>query len=960
MHVDDALYHSCFVKFFAGTDNRAKNTYYVTDPVTLKVRFWQDDLDTVIKTNNVGQNRKPYYVEEHDTNASGEYYWQGEESGFYNVLEEAFDTEMTSMMNNMLTGMAQLGGSVMNFLEQYFLSTQDYFPAIAYNEQARLVYEAAAVAQAAGTYKNSSVQAITQSCGSQRWSEYQWLKDRVMYISSWCEYGEFAGSSTAAGGLSWRGTNGATYNFVLTPAKWLYPRVGHDSGNYPASANGRVRVAAGQSINYPAITLTSDSLIAIRGIDYLLDIGDMNIGLSSGQGAFTIGGKRLQRIAINEQGTDDNRLLATSIVISNATNIKEFIVRNVSTVSGALDLSKCSRLENIDLRGSQFSIVELPASESLTEVRMPSTLTELKATAQPNLSTLTLEGSNYLTGIEIDQTKATALDTANLLSDIYTARQTGAADLQRVRLAGIDWQEVKADMVMYLISAVICELSGRIALLAAGSDRYLTLAEVCTMIEKFGNIQSQSNTLYVDYPQRSINAFNIAGRKYLTTVGTFDGWTLNIKPTTGNNVAVRNGRPAISWSFTGSNASSAATYASFTDTVKGLLNVKQLSDASLDLRFTIKVDITLTDGSVISETKKVGFYNRIPRVGDFAYNDGSFDDEYDKSKSLAGTVVKREDVLTNGTLTGYKLWVYAKENAHEQSSDSFINTDGEPWGIYPEEAETNGFSSASYGEIADASDAFANAAAVVDTAMANIGSHGMTNAYINSEGNDFRDNTQDDGFKVFGSNVACGDFDTENKNAIVIAHAKNIIADYLDEPLPTTPTELADAMEALQKKMEALGVSNPGRYRQLYYPAAYACYLYQPTVEDGETLNAQYARNKWMLPASGLLARICNFFLRSCNDVTPEKGGVVSASNANESPESEALLPLFANILKRVADAGVAGQPFVMPTASSYWSVSEYNSSNAWGVHFYSGYVPYGNKYNGGVVRPVAAFNWTL
>ena len=109
VHVDDALYHSCFVKFFAATDNRAKNTYYYTDPQTLKVRFMQDDLDTTLKTNNVGQNRKPYYVEEHDKNAGDEFYWQGESSGFYNALEEAFEVEMRSMMNNMMSGMAQMG-----------------------------------------------------------------------------------------------------------------------------------------------------------------------------------------------------------------------------------------------------------------------------------------------------------------------------------------------------------------------------------------------------------------------------------------------------------------------------------------------------------------------------------------------------------------------------------------------------------------------------------------------------------------------------------------------------------------------------------------------------------------------------------------------------------------------------------------------------------------------------------
>lgn len=40
---------------------------------------------------------------------------------------------------------------------------------------------------------------------------------------------------------------------------------------------------------------------------------------------------------------------------------------------------------------------------------------------------------------------------------------------------------------------------------------------------------------------------------------------------------------------------------------------------------------------------------------------------------------------------------------------------------------------------------------------------------------------------------------------------------------------------------------------------------------------------------------------------------------------------------------------------SNYWSVTEYNSNNAWNVNFNSGNVNNNNKYNSNVVRPVAA-----
>ena len=962
MHVDDCLYHSCMVKFFAGTDNRAKNTYYYTDPVTCKIRHMQDDLDTIIKTNNVGQNRKPYYVEEHDQNASGEFYWQGEESGYYNLLETAFEDEFTALMNNTLSAMAAIGGSVMEYLESRMLQAQDYFPGIAYNEQARLVYEAAAVAQESGEYVNTSVQAITQSCGSQRWSEYDWLKNRVMYISSWCEYGEFAGSSSAANGLSWRGKNGAVYNFQLKTAKWLYPRVGSDSGNYPPSANGkRVRVPAGQTINYPAITLSSDSWISIRGINYFLDLGDMNVGVSADQGAFVFYGKLLQKVEVNPNGTDTNQMLANSIGIANATNIRSIKIRGVNTATGEINLSKCSRLESIDLRGSTFPLVELPASERLADIKFPASLTSLRIDAQPNLETVTFEGVDYLDTIYVDQAKAGAFDTGLLALNIYNAKTTSGGSLSSAKFFNVNWTGIRADMLMYYATSAACEMSGSIAMLAAANDRYLLFTELRTLIDRFGNIQSQSNTLYIDYPKRTISSFNIKGLKYIKSTGTFNGWSLNLSPSTGNNVAIVNGKEAVQWAFVGDNASQAANYATFTDAVRGVLNVTQLSDPSLDLTFTVRVTMTLVGGSTVTFDKKVGFYNRIPKLNDFAYFDGTFDDEYDESKTLVGAVTK----VTKVDDENYDCEVYAKENAVCKGTGDAINTASLPWGIYPDSGGTNGFPSTVTNAIQSAIGMSA-----VDTPVANTTTSGIKNADGSSSDyryirDSFLDAGKDDGYADIVSTGAAARFNGKSETAQIVGHANLIIGQYLvelypnvgDIKIPTTMTELADAMAALVAQNS--GATSPNRYRQMFNPAAYTAYLYQPEVSEGETLDEQYRKTNWHLPALGTLARIYNFFYNSCNRVTWENGGRISTSYADETPESEALTPLFANLLLRIRRVTNA-DPFTMPNNSSYWSSTEYNTSNAWYVSFHSGYVTYLNKSYGIVVRPVAVFRFHL
>lgn len=95
--------------------------------------------------------------------------------------------------------------------------------------------------------------------------------------------------------------------------------------------------------------------------------------------------------------------------------------------------------------------------------------------------------------------------------------------------------------------------------------------------------------------------------------------------------------------------------------------------------------IELTDGTELTYTKGVGFYNRIPRVGDFAYSDGSFDDELDTGRTCVGVVFK-SDKLSDSKLL---LRVYAAENVNYVSDDKTISQTSVKWGIYPNDNNLN-------------------------------------------------------------------------------------------------------------------------------------------------------------------------------------------------------------------------------------------------------------------------------
>jgi hypothetical protein len=133
----------------------------------------------------------------------------------------------------------------------------------------------------------------------------------------------------------------------------------------------------------------------------------MNIPLSADQTSFMFNGKKLQRITINPQNADKNLFITQNITIGDAINIKEFIVRGVNTVKNNVDLSKCVRLEKIDIRDTSIPSVTLPNSAALTEVNYPTQISEISIVDKPKLTTVSFDGTDNLESVTCKNTSDT-------------------------------------------------------------------------------------------------------------------------------------------------------------------------------------------------------------------------------------------------------------------------------------------------------------------------------------------------------------------------------------------------------------------------------------------------------------------------------------------------------------------------------------------------------------------------
>ena len=490
-NVNDVLYCMAFLKMIAAADNRCKNTYEYLDPITLKICMAQDDLDTIFLTDNVGRKTKPYYVEEHDKNGSN-FYWNGEDNVFYNLMEQAFSLEYKAMMKTILDKMAstEFGGSAQECLDRYFFSIQKYFPSVAFNETARLLYEEASVKQASGEYKNGTP-AITQSLGDQLQAEMQWWKRRLPYLQSLASSNPFYVRSKDSLGFRSVLTTASgrpSYTFDLIPWQWLYPKIGVGQ----SMGADTTRVQAKETYKTSTINTDGNTDTFIYGANYYTSFGEF-ANKSIGE-TFELSGERLLEFSADSRkisGTMQFRPIAMKV---SCPNLRKLTLYGVSTLAGNLNLSGCSKLESVDLRGTNLNTVVFPATSTLKEISIP------------NVSTLSILGCQALERVYCENlTKMYAITTDSNL--VLNEVLKSATNLSEIHLSDINY--IAGDNSDKLLKVLVNKNStavGRIEL-----NKALTIDEKNALIQKYGNIDDKANSLYVTYPFVSSTTFKIIG-----------------------------------------------------------------------------------------------------------------------------------------------------------------------------------------------------------------------------------------------------------------------------------------------------------------------------------------------------------------------------------------------------------------------------------------------------------------
>ena len=1034
--VDSLKFHYAFVNhFLAGTDNCSKNTYYVLDPTTHLFELHQDDLDTIFKTDNSGYQVKPYYVDRmHPYDENGVLqYTEGTNNVLFNLCEMMYETyaspsEIAPMLRSILTGMGNLmteadldaergiNRDAWGCLHKYFFSIQEYFPDCAYNETARIRYEYPA---SLNYVSDRNVRPIAQSLGSQLLSEMQYMKRRLVYMSSFAAYGEFSLDGANGFGFTTHARRGDGYPTVvlnITPHQYIYPtaRVGQ------TLVDPHVRLSPGQTYRFEINTsgTLGDTVCGLKGGDYYRSFGNLaDLSLDEAL-TFQISGKRLVEVVATSEGLVEFR---TSTLSINAPLVKTINIKNADMVGGMLNLTNLTRLRSVNVEGTAITQVRLPASELLHTVKLGSGIETLVVANVPNLTTLTLTGYSQLATVNIN-CQNSSFDSLAFAQAVYAAEPSG---LVSVSFLGVIWggsgnNAPAPAMVMWFANRQSCVLTG--SMNCPSTLGTFTFADKQQLAAQFGNIDSNANPLYILYNTIQIQEVGIYGEKYIhqdichkissnPDIYEYDGLSVSPLAVMQNDVKIIGNRLDIEWSI------ETNQYATI-DSQTGVLTITEFSPQLQYQNYQVTAKVRrLSDNVQVTVSRVIGFYRRIPRLGDFAYLDGSFDDVYDVTKDLAGVVYARmwykynpDTVTENNAPLRYvlssgayvidpeaaymRVYIVSKEFMQATYDEVLpVNLDME-WGLYNDESNTdNGFPAESLAAMLQAINTTYNTqyTSAFDLAgLTNRGTHGFPTQYA------YRDYVQAAtgaaDFYEYGGfdknyvlekdsplnrNYALADWDGRKNTEEIVSYANKILGAYVNTQVseqvnqPTTLAELARYMRKTLYTDLAPAGNTSTKYYQFAYPAAYACKLYEPTHRTGATIDPQYAKGMWYLPAFGELVRMFHHFNISRDNPrdtthTGDNSAVPNKSHYNYDVTEgqtgvDAWNPIFAKTLKRLDDAGaLSDNVFRNLTASGYRSSTEGSATGAWFVFFDSGTVGYSGKYNRSRVRAVTAYLFNI
>ena len=918
----DAAFHQAVIKFISGTDNRAKNTYlqilgnvmeevpnpeYNAEtnpdvPQTIwrkdstkdgyKIRFMQDDVDTVLLTDNSGLQTKPYNLLETSYREEDKKHWGDSNNIFFYMFDQCFEsitdanreyttTSIKDQLKSIIDFAFQQDGNMdnkSNYFYQVYFSVGDMFPAVTYNHTSKIYYENAEFVKRSNAlgsiYTNNNIAPIEQAHGSSISSEKDFMSRRLNFL------GSYVGSPTAMGAPSLitasTGGNGDKMRLLMKfePYQDFYPRymwelgtpyyLGElddstfDSIKYLAKTGSSYEVQVvpptATAINQGVYSTNLYKKLDITGLYYsnfaadLSHVTDFTVDNNNlydidGQGNKTI--KSFFGRLANGSDYPEFQIAAFTAQMS----VIENLTLNTIKLPTGLDLSRFTKLKSVDLTDAITEDVTFPESGRLQTIILPNTIKTFKLYNNSGIQSITFQGISNLETVYLNCSAVGQFDINAFLEELVNC-----VGLQSVTLVDANVYITEAALVK-LCNINTFRVQGTINVVSSSGStvnlKAISLDTKRLLVANFGDFTSSTSKVTINYRESDISANDVSVATnvslYSDTYPATKPNIFNVQVANGNNVAIttdNNGNPVLDIQYTlvGVNSNIAEI-----NRYTGVVTLK----ASTTNTATANISVKLTNGNTITKQSSVSFIWSPPAIGDFAYIDGTFSSGYDPNKTVVGLVYARDGGPTD---TSGTVYIIGKEYANSvlhyggyTSEGSASSTDTKIKDLAYVSQILSGYNLSNYETISD----IASVSSLVDEisitkkpSESNAIFKGSvdTLAYVNRVGQFLQKISNDSRFNRY----------IKSENIVVDGNTQTV---YRIDSIANL-NALASALVALNTN----GMSvNSDVISCVLYPYFYSAYLYEPVAEHGEEIDSQYLKHNWYVPSYGEMSRIAYY-----------------------------------------------------------------------------------------------------
>ena len=863
-HIDDIIYHQAFIRLFAGTDNRAKNTYFKLFNKDCKIQLLQDDMDTILATDNRGLQKKPYFLLEPSLESDKTYkqMWGGS-SAFFELVDIAYKDKIDDMLSTMLLQMkfGSAESSLDTWMTQYFYYVQKYYPAVTYNYVSRLAYECAQIffdnqKEAGVTWINNGQTPVSQEHGSCLESEVAFMRKRLTMFLSQARIATF-GREGAGIPIKVKEDvqDPQTYKVRITPYQYLYLGylVGSVSNLYVTN-----RVSAGETVEI-TISLTNDASYYVLGGNYIQRFDNFNQVLFN-QGDYSLSAPKLLEFSANT-GSDSLPLFQPPSLTLNCNVLEKLDLTNVRSLTTInLDSKHTPKLKEVILTGTNIATVALPTGSRLTKIHYPAALTNLVITNNEGLQEVRFESLNNLETVDINCAKVGQFNISNFCEQLITC-----PSLKSVTLRNLNNRiSLNALEKLVLLQA---RLTGKLTI--SNSENQLeaiSYTDKINLVNLYGNIDSQSNSLYINYKETV--AYSVSCETEVSVYGQgYSGNPFGLS-LDGNNVALitEGGKviPDITYRFN-SDVSDVATINNRT----GVITLKQASSTKTT---TAVITVRLKNGNILtSKTINVYFAWKAPEIGNFVYADGTYSSAYMTSKTLIGLIF----ALNKTNSTSGTAYIVGKEYLTPQyvgySNEGNQNATDDRKKLYNVQFWLNNqMPGSNLGETYYQCSATSN--------IDNDASNAITISSFNQKNPSTFTGKSDT--KAYINNV-------NNVFLPILIKKYPMYAPFIKVSGSDYSISSMENLNSILTNIPNIANQNLEQMQCLLFPYFYETYLYEPTVteeeKNTEAFNTYFSKGNWYIPSYQELATLIYYRGYSAAGENFSTGDIPLKSNISDS-----------------------------------------------------------------------------